>query len=198
MLRQVFQVEEASPELGRFPQHVPLQAQRTLGPTPDASRASRTPPEPVRAGGPHRRRSIRPRCYAETELLSGCLGLGEEHVVAAPLQHLGRSRLTVRAHVNPRCCRRSLRRSVCLSISVMPSSRQFPPRSFRAPRSWDVCVGRPTGTDHLTARWCSWRHPRVGDVRRRLGSRQRGWAGHGPDIGRRGPEARRPTSCAMR
>ena len=37
------------------------------------------------------------------------LGLGEEHVVAAPLQHPSRSRLTIRAHVNPRCCRRSLR-----------------------------------------------------------------------------------------
>jgi hypothetical protein len=53
-----------------------------------------------------------------------------------------------------------------LSISVMPSSRQFPPRSFRASRSWDMCVGRLTSTDHLcklTAVRCSIRRTRSQD-----------------------------------
>src|SRR5215217_7509363 len=100
------------------------------------------------------------------KLLSGCLGLGEEYVVAVPLRHLGRSRLTIRAHVNQGCRRRSIRRSVCLSISVMLSARQFPPRSFRAQCSWDMCVGRLTGTDHLcrlTAVRCSIRRTRNQD-----------------------------------
>ena len=40
----------------------------------------------------------------------------------------------------------------------MPTSRQFPAGSFRAPRSWDVCVSQPISTDHpcrLTAVRCS-------------------------------------------
>ena len=37
------------------------------------------------------------------KLLCVPVGLGEKHVVAAPFQHLGRNRLTIRVHFNLRC-----------------------------------------------------------------------------------------------
>ena len=95
--------DEAPPELGRFPQHVPLRKRNEL------SVRRRT----------HRERHVLRRSRFERadhtaedesgrdvpqgrKLLCVPVGLGERHV-AAPLQHLGCSRLTIRAHSNPRC-----------------------------------------------------------------------------------------------
>ncbi len=60
-------------------------------------------------------------------------------------QHLGCSRLTIRAHFN---LRHLLLPALigCSSTPVMPTSRQFLPCSFRAPRSWMCLVNRQAGS----------------------------------------------------
>jgi hypothetical protein len=71
------------------------------------------------------------------KLLCVPVGLGERHVVAAPLQHLRRSRLTIRAHFNLRCLLLPALIGLLVDLSHAYITTLLP-GSFRAPHSWDV------------------------------------------------------------
>ena len=103
LLRQVFQVEEAPPELGRFPQHVPLR--KRTNSRSDAGRIESV----TYSGGAGSSGWTTPLKMNPAEMFrrdgnsSVFPSVRGKHVVAAPLQHLGCSRLTIRAHFNLRC-----------------------------------------------------------------------------------------------
>jgi len=69
-------------------------------------------------------------------------GLGEKHVVAAPLQHLGCSRLAIGAHFNLRCLLLPALIGLLINLSHVHITA-VSAGSFRAPRSGCV-VGQPT------------------------------------------------------